>query len=381
MAKLSNPFVVYGYKGAEYFCDREKETSKIISTLRGERNVTLVAPRRMGKTGLISHVFGRMAREDKDVRCFYVDIFATKNLSQMVQLLAEEIVGKLDTVSQAALRHVQAFFSSFRPKVTIDELTGAPEFTLDIQPSEGKASLKRIFDYMKVSGRRCYVAIDEFQQILNYPEAGTEALIRSYIQFLPNVYFVFSGSQQHMMEEMFLAANRPFFQSSMVMTLQSIDKAAYLDFANNMLADVPCVIPADVFDYIYSQAKGITWYVQAILHGIYEHLGEAVDKRLVDTVVDEQIDEQATSYQNYLAWLTENQQALLRAIASEGVTGSPLSQEFIRSHSLPAPSSVKTALRALADKQLVSRTPEGYVVSDIFFGMWLNGRERKAALG
>ena len=29
MAILNNPFVVYGYKGAEYFCDRQKETEKI----------------------------------------------------------------------------------------------------------------------------------------------------------------------------------------------------------------------------------------------------------------------------------------------------------------------------------------------------------------
>lgn len=49
MTKLNNPFVVYGYKGPEYFCDREKETSKIMNVLNGERNVTLVAPHRMGK--------------------------------------------------------------------------------------------------------------------------------------------------------------------------------------------------------------------------------------------------------------------------------------------------------------------------------------------
>ena len=30
MATLNNPFVVYGYKGAEYFCDRQKETEKKI---------------------------------------------------------------------------------------------------------------------------------------------------------------------------------------------------------------------------------------------------------------------------------------------------------------------------------------------------------------
>ncbi|EGN55925.1 hypothetical protein Premu_0443 [Hallella multisaccharivorax DSM 17128] len=369
--KLNNPFVVYGYKGSEYFCDREAETDKLMSTLHGERNVTLIAPRRMGKTGLIQHVFNRFAAADKGIKCFYIDIFATKNLEQFVQLLANEIIGKLDTVSQAALRNVQAFFSSFRPTMTLDELTGVPTFSLNIQPTEREASLKRIFEYLKVSGRRCYVAIDEFQQILSYPEKGTEALIRSYIQFLPNVYFIFSGSRQHMMEEMFLSANRPFFQSSMVMALQPIDEAKYLTFANEMLRQDARMIDADTFHYIYNASEGITWYIQSILHGIFDHHNARIDKALVDEVIQEIIGEQTATYQNYLAWLTENQQKLLSAIASEKRVDAPLSQEFIRTYHLPAPSSVKTALNALADKQLILHTPKGCSVADLFFALWL----------
>ena len=336
MATLNNPFVVYGYKGAEYFCDRQKETEKMISTLHNERNITLVAPRRMGKTGLIHHVFHQMEEQYDGVKCFYLDIFATKNLEQMVQLMASEIIGKLD-----------------------------------LKPSEGRESLKRIFEYLKQSGKRCYIAIDEFQQILSYPEDGVEAMIRSYIQFLPNVYFVFSGSQQHMMQEMFLSANRPFFQSSLVLSLPCIEEPVYRKFANRLLSSQHRVIDESVFSYIYQQSGSVTWYVQAILHGIYEHGSYGITKSLVDEVIQELIEEQAMAYQNYCAWLTENQQMLLLAIASESLVSSPLSQQFISTHHLPATSSVKTALKALVDKQLVSKTPNGYLVSDRFFAKWL----------
>ena len=336
MATLNNPFVVYGYKGAEYFCDRQKETEKMISTLHNERNITLVAPRRMGKTGLIHHVFHQMVEQYEGVKCFYLDIFATKNLEQMVQLMASEIIGKLD-----------------------------------LKPSEGRESLKRIFEYLKQSGKRCYIAIDEFQQILSYPEDGVEAMIRSYIQFLPNVYFVFSGSQQHMMQEMFLSANRPFFQSSLVLSLPCIEEPVYRKFANRLLSSQHRVIDESVFSYIYQQSGSVTWYVQAILHGIYEHGSYGITKSLVDEVIQELIEEQAMAYQNYCAWLTENQQMLLLAIASESLVSSPLSQQFISTHHLPATSSVKTALKALLDKQLVSKTPNGYLVSDRFFAKWL----------
>ena len=336
MATLNNPFVVYGYKGAEYFCDRQKETEKMISTLHNERNITLVAPRRMGKTGLIHHVFHQMEYQYDGMKCFDLDFFATKNLEQMVQLMASEIIGKLD-----------------------------------LKPSEGRESLKRIFEYLKQSGKRCYIAIDEFQQILSYPEDGVEAMIRSYIQFLPNVYFVFSGSQQHMMQEMFLSANRPFFQSSLVLSLPCIEEPVYREFANRLLSSQHRLINESTFSYIYQQSDSVTWYVQAILHGIYEHESSEITKSLVDEVIQELIEEQAMAYQNYCAWLTENQQMLLLAIASESLVSSPLSQQFISTHHLPATSSVKTALKALVDKQLVSKTPNGYLVSDRFFAKWL----------
>ena len=372
MARLNNPFVVYGYKGPEYFCDRVAESNKICSALRNERNVTLVSPRRMGKTGLIHHVFNKMETEDKECKCFYIDIFATKNIEQFVQTLGSAVIGKLDSFSQSALRKIQEFFSAWRPAVTFDQLTGLPTVTLDIKQNEGNESLKQIFEYMKMSGKRCYIAIDEFQQIQNYSERGLEALLRSYIQFLPNVYFIFSGSHQHMMEEMFLSANRPFFQSSMVMSLGCIDFEEYLQFANRMIEGQNRTIGQETFQRIYDFAGGITWYVQAILHGIYEHHDRIVDNALVDEVVKELVEEQSATFQNYCAWLTDNQYALLKAIAYEKSVKSPLAQQFIHTHHLPATSSVKTALRTLEDKMLVSRSAnDGYSVSDKLFALWL----------
>ena len=85
MKKLSNPFLVYGYESPEYFCDREAETTQLISDLRNGWNITLFSPRRMGKTGLIKNAFYRLQYEAKDTVCVYVDIFGTNDLSDFVQ--------------------------------------------------------------------------------------------------------------------------------------------------------------------------------------------------------------------------------------------------------------------------------------------------------
>ena len=58
--KLENPFVYQGYEGPDYFFDRTEETENIISALRNGRNVTLISPRKIGKTGLIRHAFHQL---------------------------------------------------------------------------------------------------------------------------------------------------------------------------------------------------------------------------------------------------------------------------------------------------------------------------------
>lgn len=371
MEKLNNPFVVYGYKGTEYFCDRKNETSKIVSALYNERNVTLIAPRRMGKTGLIHHVFETMKNEDNGIKCFYIDIFATKDLSQMVQMMAQTIIGALDTPSQNAMRKIQTFFASWRPTLSLDPSTGMPTVSLDIVPSESKETLKSLFEYIKASGQKCYIAIDEFQQITQYPEKEVEALLRSYIQFLPNVCFIFSGSVQHLMAEMFLSAKRPFFQSTQIISLESIDKSEYLAFANGFFASQNRMVAEEDFLYIFKKVKGITWYIQSVLNRIYEIKDSDITTTLIERCMDNLIDEQEGVYQNYCSWLTSNQLSLLVAIAKEEKAEKVLSSNFIRKHKLPSTSSVKTAITSLLDKQLICLDAGKYSINDIFFGFWL----------
>ena len=373
MKALNNPFVTYGYKGPEYFCDREQETKSIITALHNERNITLVAPRRMGKTGLIHHVFNQIEQTQPDVRCFYVDIFPTKNLQQMVQAMARAILGKLDSPSQTAMRKVTQFFGRFRPTVTYDEITGTPTVSLDIAPNEERNTLKQIFEYMHQSGVRCYVAIDEFQQILQYSDTGIEALIRSYIQFLPNVYFIFAGSQYHVLEQMFSSVNRPFFQSTQMMHLGPLDETKYQKFANEFFKSQGREISSKLFHELYETMHGVTWYVHAVLNRMYQEAREPIDKDLINKVINELVEEQAPVFQNYYNVMTGNQAAVAVAIACEKKVAKPLSQDFIGQYRLPSPSSVQTSIEKLEDNQIVLHGSDGYYIYDHFFAQWLRG--------
>lgn len=374
MKELNNPFVVYGYKGPNYFCDRVAETEKIVNGLNNERNITLIAPRRIGKTGLIHHVFATIKEQQPDICCIYFDILATKTIGQFIQLMARNVLGRLDSPSQTAFRKVQEFFSAFRPTMTFDANSGMPTFSLDIVKGQHEQSLQRIFEYLKQSKRRCYIAIDEFQQITKYPETDTEALLRSFIQFVPNVYFIFAGSKQHMMSDMFLSPERPFYQGAQIVNIKEIDEQAYYNFSNEMFQKRGQELPETVFRYLYQKVDGQTWYVQATLNRIFSNQHEEISEADVDMAILELIDEQEVAFENYYSSLTANQAALLVAIAKEQRVKSPMAQIFISRHHLPALSSIKTALESLSDSQFIYQYNGEYVVYDRFFSMWLRNK-------
>ncbi|MDY6348089.1 MAG: ATP-binding protein [Bacteroidales bacterium] len=369
---IHNPFVEYGYKGAQYFCDREKETKEIITDLQGESNVALISPRRIGKSGLIMHVFDEIKKLEPETVCVYIDILNTRDINQFINLFASRIIGSLDSLSQSLMRKVVKFFGSVSPVLSFDELSGTPQLSFTIQPNQQRQTLENVFRYIADSKRRCYIAIDEFQQICEYPDGGLEPMLRSFIQFVPNAVFIFSGSEQHLMEEMFLSAKRPFYLSSHITALGVIDEAKYLAFANGFFAKQKRKMDPDVFHGLYQLVDGQTWYVQSVLHQLYEMDDQPLDGDLVRMAVDYIIGRMDVAYSNYYASLTDNQAALLRAIAKEKCVKAPLRQEFLLKYSLPAASSVRLSLKSLEKRQMVYSLPNrGYVVYDRFVAIWL----------
>ena len=89
MKQLSNPFVIGKYVDKDYFCDREKESELLVHHIVNGRNVTLMSERRVGKTGLIEHVFSNYLTNDYET--FLIDIYTCNNLREMVYLLASEV--------------------------------------------------------------------------------------------------------------------------------------------------------------------------------------------------------------------------------------------------------------------------------------------------
>ena len=370
--RLRNPFVYQGYVSPNYFCDRVVETEELIGNLQNGRNTVLISPRRIGKTGLIKNTFYKLKEIEKDAICIYVDIFSTKNQQEFVKLLGTAITQEVLSRGQKAIKRLLEFFGSWRPVFGQDPYTGTPTVLISIEPSQSTVTLKSIFDYLTLSKHEVYIAIDEFQQITKYPETGIEALLRSYIQFAPNVHFVFSGSKRHLMTQIFNSSDRPFYQSTVSMGLEPLHEEVYYDFARRFFEAKKGSFSQEVFHEIYQRFNGVTRSIQLILNKLYETEKNVCSEAQINEAILHIVNQSSMQYEELMNIVTDNQQALLKAIAKEGCVVSPQGDEFIKRYNLPSASSVRTALDVLLDKNLVFRTQTGYIVYDHFFAVWLS---------
>ena len=369
--KPANPFLIYGYYSPEFFCNRLVEEERIISSLTNGRNITLFSIRRLGKTGLIEHVFHKLQSEKKIV-LFYLDILATTNISAFVNSFASAVLGKLESKPEKFIKRAGEIFTSIRPIISFDPNTGTPNLQFNIQSTEeANNSLERIFDYLKKSGKRIIIAIDEFQQITRYPEKNIEAVLRTNVQRAKNISFIFSGSHKHILLSIFSQYGNPFYQSTEMMHLERINERDYSEFIKSKFVKGKKKINDKAVEKILEICRLHTYYVQFLCNRLYGLREKLMTEALVMETLENILKENEAVYINYRNLLTEYQWKMLKAIACEGNAKFITSKEFITKYRLGTPSSVHTAVKSLLEKEMIYKEQEEYFIYDVFLERWL----------
>lgn len=372
MTFVNNPFVTSGYIAPEYFCDREKETEELVRWLLNENNVALISTRRMGKTGLIQHCF-QLPEMKGSYYTFLIDIYATKTLREFVFQLGKAIMTTLKPKGRKAWELFVNSMTSLKTGFSLD-MSGMPIWNIELGDVKSpETTLDEIFHYLSVADKPCIVAIDEFQQVAQYPEKNTEALLRTYIQHCPNARFIFAGSQRHLMGEMFLNPARPFYQSVSIIHLTAIEKSKYIEFARHHFRMAHKDIDELVISYLYDRFEGITWCLQKILNILFAITpqGAVCNEEVIEEAISFILDSYSFAYSELLYQLPEKQKELMIAICKEGKATALTSGKFIHKYSLPSSSSVQSALKGLLEKDFVTKEGAYYMVYDRFFSLWL----------
>lgn len=375
MVKEKNPFIVTGKIEPEYFCDRVKESSRLIKSFTNGNNMVIISPRRMGKTGLIQFCYDKPEVAD-DYYTFFIDILHTSSLKEFTYILGKEIYKTLSPKSKKMTSLFIQTLKSFSGKFGFDPITNFPTFNVELGDIDRpEYTLEEIFNYLSNADKPCIVAIDEFQQIAKYPENNIEALLRTHIQKIKNTNFIFAGSERHMMQAMFTSSSRPFYHSADIMELNAIVPELYIPFIVQHFKIRNRDISSDNVEKVYNLFKGHTYYIQKTFNEAFANTdkGEECTIDLLKETIDTLIENSGTIFKEILSNIPEKQKELLYAISIDGEAEKITSTAFIKKHNLASASSVQSAIKKLLEKDVVTEINKTFSVTDKLFAMWING--------
>lgn len=368
--RLKNPFLLTGYYGADYFCDREQELKHLKAHFDNERNVVIFSWRRLGKTAMI-RLYMMMLESGKQAETLYVDLLGTKDLDSAIAQISRVVYEKYGNTKSGISHAIQTLLGRVGAEISFDPLSGQPKINIALNDKKlSIQSLQAIGEFLQDRKQTILIALDEFQQVQHYSEVDAEAVFRTWMQTFPSIRFLFSGSHRTMMQAMFTEKKRPFYRSAQLMQLHPIPLESYRPFIKRHFKKHQKSISDAAIDALYHWSRGQTYCVQLVCNKLFGQYDAVTEKELL-IVYQEIIEQESAFFSAYIRLLTDMQWKVLKAIAVEEPLEQPTSKEFIQKHRLGAASSVSTALKMLEKTETVVKEESSYLVQDVLLARWL----------
>ena len=328
----------------------------------------------MGKTGLINFCYDKPIIKDNFYTVF-IDILHTTSLREFTFLFGRSIFETIMPWGQKMLTTFVQTLKSLSGKFSVDLVTNMPTFNLELGDiTRPELTLEEIFNYLEQAEKPCIVAFDEFQQIANYPEKNIEALLRSHVQRASNSYFIFAGSEYHIMQEMFMSSAKPFYNSADTLELKAIPLDVYTQFVRLHMENGGRSISAELIKSVYHLYRGNTYAMQKTFNELYSIIdaGDRCTREAIIDAINNVIDSKEAMFREQLSNINDKHKQLLYAIAQEGEAERLTSSSFVKSHKLPSASAVQYSTTQLLSKGIITKLAGKYSINDPFFALWLN---------
>ncbi len=284
-----NPFKYGQIVEGEYFYDRETELSQIKSTLKGGNNLVLYAPRRYGKSSLVKKALKELKAEG--FVTVYLDFMSIYSKEIFIKNYSKAVVENEKNTLEKTVRKLSKLIRGIVPSVSFNNL-GNPEFSFSwIEGAEKVETLEDVINLpakFSSTKKRWIIAFDEFQEITKLNGESFEKILRSLIQHHKNVSYLFLGSKTHLLKDMFSNKNRAFYNSAMLMNLDTIDEKHSINYLRNQFSKDKISVSLEVAEYIIKTINSIPYYIQFIAAEIWQQVinkKEKITKKHVDDAI------------------------------------------------------------------------------------------------
>lgn len=372
---MRNPFHTDTLEPDQPFCNRARELRELAGHARNGMNVVLFAPRRYGKTSLVTRVQHQIRAEG--ICVIYAQFMRLVSVEDMVHRLAKAIITGLhehESLLDKGKRWL-AHFPSLQVNLSIDSATGSISIGVqlvraNIPPLEAlEEVLEEVGAFLEKENFQVCIALDEFQDIVDIREPRVEAMLREHIQ-RHKASYIFLGSRRRVLLDIFTNKGRPFYQSATMMELAPLPEGECVDFVVQQFRRAGKQCSQDAALAIVRKIECYPYYLQALAYRAFEQCQDNCTTEDVATAYESLLANERYGYQAIIQGISTGQLKLLRGIAKEA-TAQITASAFLQAHGLSL-GGVQAARKHLANLDIIEQDEQGeWRLVDPVFREWL----------
>ncbi|MBX3708985.1 MAG: ATP-binding protein [Gammaproteobacteria bacterium] len=344
----------------EAFCNRKEELKRISYNLKDNTPILLISPRRYGKTSLALKSF-----EQIKWPYAYIDLYKALSEEDIERFILQgigQLLGKIESAPKKLLHLAGDFFASLQIKVVVEKAGIQLEFNQNKLAATDiiLKSLEKLHDLAKKKEKRVILFLDEFQIVGEVTHHhAIEAAIREAAQKSSHIAYVFSGSNRHLMEQMFYDRKRPFYKLCDQIKLDRINSSEYEKYIqraaqkkwNKKLAQ-------KTLDIIFSLTELHPYYLNKLCSLLWQ-LEKLPTENESSMIWQQFVFENKSTVERELDLLSINQRKLLIFLATNKKTDELFSKKMTKIMNLTS-SSVQRAIEPLLEKDYVFIDPNKF---------------------
>jgi AAA+ ATPase superfamily predicted ATPase len=339
--------------------------------------MVLYSPRRFGKTSLLKATSNKLI-SDK-ILFGYVDFFACnsteKILVAMSRAAAKSISDDLKSVEKF-IKGTAYFFNRIRFSVRFDtdsagSISIIPELSSQATSMDNLAdALNGLNAYLEKNNRRAAIVLDEFQQVIKV-DPSLEADFRTIIQQQDRIAFAFLGSRMHLLKDMFINENRPFYHAAKIMELGSIEAGELAKFIRERFQKMGISISDQLALIIAARTNGHPDYTQRLCSHIFDILeSDTVSEEHIKNGLQQMLVSLTPDFRGIFEELPLRESQVMTILAEHG----PLKifpTKLIQPYDMGTPALHK-ALSNLLKKDLIYKdSDKNNIITDPFLAEWI----------
>ncbi|MFA6335315.1 MAG: ATP-binding protein [Bacteroidales bacterium] len=369
---MDSPFQYGKLAMGSTFVNRVNEKRELKGNLYSGINTMLISPRRWGKSSLVKEAMTELLNEHSDVKVCYIDAFTIRSEEEFYQVFAKEVVKSTSKNWESWISTAKEYLKALSPRISIGS-DPINDFSIGFELHNMNGNE---FDLLNLpqkiaenKGVKIIVCIDEFQNLAGLKGYDDlEHKMRSVWQKHNKVSYCLYGSKRHMMIDIFNSSSKPFYRFGQIMFLPKIAENEWVRFIVDSFEHTGKQISEKLATELVQKVNLHSWYVQQLAHFTWNLTVDRATEEILQTAVDQIINTNLPLFQNECEALTVSQLNLLIAIVKGEKAFT--STSVMSKYRLGTPQNVSKNKTLLQKRDLIDKTPEGFVFLDPVFERW-----------